>query len=722
MLFLQEDAPPGIGDNEVLDQFTIPFGTWTEQAVNWVTLNLEWLLEGIEWPFEFLLSNIVDNFLIELPWLVLVGMMFLIAWLVRNLTVAAGTAGALVVCGLLGDEYWVQTARTIGFIVVAVVICVVIGIPLGILAGRLDSVWSVLRPTLDAMQVIHSFVYLLPFVYFWGVGRVSATMATMVFALPPLIRLTNLGIRQVPEDVVEASRAYGATELRVLRDVQLPLARPAIMTGINQTLLLAFSMLGIAAILGAGGLGQLLFRALGQQDVALAASSGLAFFLLAVILDRIAQPQSGANTSLFTRIVGAWKARRAPEILLDDPDFNPDVEPVAVEPELADAIAQSGEIAAVGPAERRSIYGVIAGAVVMMISVLLPWGTDAGLVTGYSRRSDQSLPGESFNGLAPEGGSWFGIILIVLSLVAILASANMLMRPGAGGRWLAPDGALLASIGGLLTVLGYVLIQPSVLTLEYSHGFGVYVGIAGGLVATVFGVLWVRDAEHGPRRPLKPHVVIGPIAVAVAGVLFAVVSMFSSWTLDERQDAVITPAIQAELDEVIRQSEAGEIEPGVAATRIQTIRATAVADDAIVLDGKTPDGPGLGIVVLVLSLIGGAGGLGAAGVFGLGERRQWIGGIVAMGFGVGIMAIASGWIGSLARATDPNFTSGVGVLFALITGVHAIVSGRLIVGGYERSKVYPPLPALDGEQADRGLSDGAVAVAAGDALSSTAGA
>jgi len=291
-LLMQDDSGPGILDDEVLDEYLIPFGSWIEEAVNWTTLNLGGLLDAIAWPFEFLLENIVDNFLLSIPWLVVVGIMFAIAWLVRNLTVATGTALGLVVCGLLGQEFWVQTARTIGFIVVAVIVCVVIGIPLGILSGRFDGVWKVMRPTLDAMQVIHAFVYLLPFVYFWGVGRVSATMATMVFALPPLIRLTNLGIRGVPEDVVEASRAYGATELRVLRDVQLPLARPAIMTGINQTLLLAFSMLGIAAILGAGGLGALLFRALGQQDVNLAAAAGLGFFLLAVILDRISQTEA----------------------------------------------------------------------------------------------------------------------------------------------------------------------------------------------------------------------------------------------------------------------------------------------------------------------------------------------------------------------------------------------------------------------------------------------
>ena len=115
---------PGIADNEVLDSFEIPFGTWIEQAVNWTTLNLGWLLDAIAWPFEFLLSNVVDNFLLKIPWLVLVAIMFLIAWLVRNLTVATATAIGLTVCGLLGDQYWEETARTIGLILVAVIVCV----------------------------------------------------------------------------------------------------------------------------------------------------------------------------------------------------------------------------------------------------------------------------------------------------------------------------------------------------------------------------------------------------------------------------------------------------------------------------------------------------------------------------------------------------------------------------------------------------------------------
>jgi glycine betaine/proline transport system permease protein len=706
-----------VTDNAVLDEWTIPFGTWTEQAVDWVTLNLEWLLDAIKWPFEFLLRNVVDNFLVEIPWLALVAMMFVIAWLVRNLTVAVGTAVGLVVCGLLGQEYWIQTAKTIGFIVVAVVICVIIGIPVGIIAGRVDSMWAVTRPTLDAMQVIHSFVYLLPFVYFWGVGRVSATMATMVFALPPLIRLTNLGIRQVPEDVVEAARAYGAPERRVLLDVQLPLARPAIMTGINQTLLLAFSMLGVAAILGAGGLGQLLFRALGQQDVALAASSGLAFFILAVMLDRIAQPQTGANANLFSRIVGAWRARKAPEVLLDDPDFNA---AVAVAPAVDEPDdSHEGKIAVVTNQERSYIYAAIVGAAIMVISVFLTWGKDAGLITGYSRRSDQELPGESFSGIAAEGGSWFGFTLVALALLVIAASVNMLVRPGQGGRWLAPDGALIGALGGLITAVSYFVIRPSELTIGYSHGVGVYVAIVGGLVATVACGMWVAKAPYSPRRPLKPHVVFTPVVLSSLAVVLAAIAMFSSWTLDERQDAVITPEIQAELDEVERAARAGEIEPGPAASKIITIRASAVAGESIVIDGKASDGAGLGIWTLAFSVLAAIGAFVAAGVAGLDDRRQWFGGVVAMGFGFGILGLSVGWVGSLARATDPNFTSGVGLLFAGLAGVVTFVAGRSVVAGFERSKVYADLPGIDGDANDSGNSAAPRAADPADALSST---
>jgi len=294
----QED--PGFLDNSTLDKWEIPFGEWIDQAVDWIDNNLQTLLDVIEWPFRNLINLVVDDFLEPISWFWVVLGMGLIAAFVRNVKVGVFVAVSLAVCGILGNDYWLETARTIGFIGVAVLLCVIIGIPIGVAAGRVDGLWQVTRPMLDGMQVIHSFVYMLPFIFFWGIGEVSATMVTMIFALPPLIRLTNLGIRQVPDDVVEAARAHGAPEWRVLLDVQLPLARPAIMTGINQTLLLAISMLGIAAIMGAGGLGRLLFRALSNQSVPLGASAGLAFFLVAVVLDRMSQREDTDSGNIFS--------------------------------------------------------------------------------------------------------------------------------------------------------------------------------------------------------------------------------------------------------------------------------------------------------------------------------------------------------------------------------------------------------------------------------------
>jgi glycine betaine/proline transport system permease protein len=676
---MQDENVPGLLDDEVLDEYLIPFGSWIEEAVNWTTLNLGGLLDAIAWPFEFLLENIVDNFLLSIPWLAVVAIMFAIAWLVRNVTVATGTAVGLTVCGLLGQEFWVQTARTIGFIVVAVIVCVVIGIPLGILSGRFDGVWKVMRPTLDAMQVIHAFVYLLPFVYFWGVGRVSATMATMVFALPPLIRLTNLGIRGVPEDVVEASRAYGATELRVLRDVQLPLARPAIMTGINQTLLLAFSMLGIAAILGAGGLGALLFRALGQQDVNLAAAAGLGFFLLAVILDRISQTEAGSK-NLFSRMSAAWKARSKPEQLLDDPDFNPAVAPAA------DTSSTEGVIAPVTTAERNKIVLTALGGVVVLVALALDWASGGAPFSSYARRDDAELTG-SYGALAAEGGSWFGLVAGGLAVVVILGALGTLSGR-ALARWLSADGAALAAIAMVVTVAAYLLARPSAAAVGYSPAVGAWVAVAGALVALVGGLSWVATGPYGPRRPLRQRVIVGPVVLGITAVLVAVVSMVSMWHLDERGGVVMTPEIEAEIDEIKALAAAGEMDPGVAATEIQVVRAKAQQSERIVLDGMSSDGTGLGVWTLVFTLGAAVGAAIAAGVAGMADRRRWIGGVVAMGLGLGTTAMSVAYVATLVRVADRNYFSGVGAMFAMFAGLLVASAGNSVVRGFERVKVY----------------------------------
>ena len=174
----------GFTDNRMLDDFEIPFGEWVDQGVDWITVNLKPLLAAIKWPFDFLNDILVDGILEVVPWVFVVVAFFVLGTLVRNVGVGVFAAASLTVCGLLGTDYWMQTARTIGFICVAVILCVIIGIPVGIACGLFDPAWKVVRPVLDAMQVVHSFVYMLPFIYFFGVGTVAATMVTMVFAVP----------------------------------------------------------------------------------------------------------------------------------------------------------------------------------------------------------------------------------------------------------------------------------------------------------------------------------------------------------------------------------------------------------------------------------------------------------------------------------------------------------------------------------------------------------
>jgi glycine betaine/proline transport system permease protein len=598
-----------VRENTVLDNWQIPVGDWVEQVVFWVDNNMKATLEVIEWPFRTLLHVIVDEWLLQMSWLTVCFAVFLLGWLFRNFQVGFLAFVGLLICGLLGEAYWRETALTIGFIGVAVLLCVAIGIPIGVLCGRVDGAWKVVRPVLDAMQVVHSFVYMLPFIFFFGVGFVSATMVTMTFALPPLIRLTNLGIRQVPEDVVEASRAYGAPEWRVLTDVQLPLARPALMTGLNQTLLLAISMLGIAAIMGAGGLGRLLFQAISNLDIAQAGSGGLAFFLVAVVLDRLSQPEASDSGNLFTRIAQAWRNRRTPEKLLadaeasDSPGAKPDPEP--------DTPAEA--FVAAGGGERTAVIATALGSLVALIALLLPWNANAGLISAYARTADVDLRTEecagnwvetrsldplategtelicdsgatsflsnSFNGVSASGGSWFGIFLAILSAAALLAALNTLFRPGQGSRWMSSHGAVVFSFAALIPTVSYLLARPpdNVDALGiYSTGFGVYLAAIGSLIAAVGACLWIWSAPMTARRPLPANVGWGRMLGGLFAVVLLVMGGYAGWSFDTRTESVIDDELQATLDAIITEGEEAAVM--AAEARVKADEAAAAGD------------------------------------------------------------------------------------------------------------------------------------------------
>lgn len=285
---LVAQAGPPFWSPEFLDDHALPLGEWAKAAVFWLAVHAKPFFDLLRWPVDRFLGGAVE-LLSSLPWPVVVGAFLLLGWWRRGPTVGILSAGGLVFLGLLAPGLWESTMETLAMIVTAVAFCAVTGIPLGILAARSDRVEAFLRPVLDAMQTVHPFVYLLPAVFFFGLGRTPAVIVTIIFALPPIVRLTDLGIRQVPTEVVEAGRAFGSSELQLLRDVQLPLARPTIMAGLNQTLMLSLSMVVIAALIAAGGIGQVIVRGVNRADIPIASTSGLAVLILAVILDRISQ-------------------------------------------------------------------------------------------------------------------------------------------------------------------------------------------------------------------------------------------------------------------------------------------------------------------------------------------------------------------------------------------------------------------------------------------------
>ena len=681
VLAQQESPNPGFFDSEVLDQFQIPVGAWADQAVDWIAVELEWLLRIVEWPFDTLIGFLVDDILEPASWVWIVLAFFVVGSITRNVKVGAFAATSVGLCALLGNNYWLETARTVGFVGVAVLLCVIVGIPLGVACGRGDGVWRVVRPVLDGMQVIHSFVYMLPFIFFFGIGEVSATMVTMVFALPPLVRLTNLGIRQVPADVVEASRAYGAPERRVLVDVQLPLARPAITTGLNQTLLLAISMLGIAAIMGAGGLGRLLFRAITNQDIAKGMASGLAFFLVAVALDRISQPEGAGSTSLLRRIRLAWANRRQPEALLAADESQPGGD-------TRDPDAVIGRFATVATAERTPILVAAAGGLLAAVSVFLTWSSGAGFISAYGRRVDEELSGESFNGLAASGGSWFGYLALVLGLLVAAAAVTTLVAPGRGPRWWTADGAVIASLALLVTMIAYALAAPSDVTVGQSTGAGVYVALVGGLVASAGSLWWIWLAPHAPVRPLTAHIGWGRVVGSVVAVVVIGVGAISGWSFDQRSDVVVSAETEAQIAELKAEAEANPLQSGVIASQISALQAQLSIEKLIVTDGITGKGPRFGVWTLLAGLVGLAATAPAAGVFGRDERKKWRWSAITAGVGAGVVCVALAWVCTHVRSADPSYYSGVGSFLTLLGGCVLVATAASVLKEFRRSKVY----------------------------------
>ena len=246
--------------------------------------------EGIENFFEPLLWFLVwlEKLLINAPWPIVIALICALAWLgSRSWKIVLGTAAAFLVIGYLG--MWEDTMSTLAIISVATLLCIILGIPLGILMARSLRVQSAITPILDIMQTIPSFVYLIPVVMLLGIGKVPGLIAVCIYSIPPIVRLTNLGIRLVDKEVLEAADAFGADYKQRLFGVQIPLALPNIFAGVNQTIMMSLAMVVIASMIGVKGLGLPVLRAISNQYLALGLLNGLAIVTLAIIFDRVSQ-------------------------------------------------------------------------------------------------------------------------------------------------------------------------------------------------------------------------------------------------------------------------------------------------------------------------------------------------------------------------------------------------------------------------------------------------
>ena len=273
--------------------------TWRKQAASWIDQAFQWMTEagaslfvGVTGVIRALLDA-METLLIATPWPVVMTVIVLLALRIAGARVAIFTAASLAYLSLLG--FWEKSMMTIALLGSASLLCLVAGIPLGILCARNRTVYAVVRPILDLMQTVPSFVYLIPVIAFFGIGKPPGILATVVFGMPPVVRLTVLGLRGVPATVREAADAFGVSKTYMLLKVDLPLAAPSIMAGINQTILMCLSMVVVASLIGAKGLGEDVLDALTYANEGQGVLAGLAILLCAMVLDRIVQGRGGQS-------------------------------------------------------------------------------------------------------------------------------------------------------------------------------------------------------------------------------------------------------------------------------------------------------------------------------------------------------------------------------------------------------------------------------------------
>lgn len=284
----------------------IPLGAWGDEVLMWLRENASIIFDVFSTITRFLVEGLADG-LKAIPAFVLLLIFALAGWLFRSWRLALGVGLTFLL--VMGMRQWEQMLDTMALVIIATLVAVVIAIPVGIWAAKNDRVSAVVRPILDFMQTMPAFVYLLPAVMFFSIGVVPGTFSTIIFALAPGVRMTELGIRHVDAETVEAGRSYGATDRQILRGIELPLALPSIMAGINQIIMLSLSMAVIAGMVGADGLGKEVVAAISTLNLAQGLEAGLAVVILAVFLDRLTAAL-GNPADYPSSLLALWRKNR----------------------------------------------------------------------------------------------------------------------------------------------------------------------------------------------------------------------------------------------------------------------------------------------------------------------------------------------------------------------------------------------------------------------------
>lgn len=261
-----------------------------EQVNNFV----DWLLDSYAPVFDAISTGIltmllrINEILLMVPWWLYMIIVFVVLFTTTKKLIASLTLAILpLLIGAFG--LWALAMESLAVVLTAVIISLLIGIPIGILMAEINSFAVVIRPILDGMQTMPSFVYLIPAMMLFGLGKVPAVLATLIYSLPPVIRLTNMGLRQVPKNIEEAALAYGATKWQLLKEVRIPLAMPSILTGVNQTTMMALAMVVVASMIGARGLGQEVLLSINRIDIGRGFEAGLSVVVMAIVIDRVTQ-------------------------------------------------------------------------------------------------------------------------------------------------------------------------------------------------------------------------------------------------------------------------------------------------------------------------------------------------------------------------------------------------------------------------------------------------